>query len=181
MEWTAIAGRTSVGNRRSTCGLNNPPDPGELSVTPDESAEAIRRRMAELRREMTTGVRDVSRSAREMTNPLYYIRHFPWTSAAVAAAIGYLLVPKKKQVIKPDPEMLAELVRNQKIKVDTVKAGTDSQGLLQSLVVMGLTWALRTGLAYAGQQIAAAAARKTEEEAPPPAPSPLEEPWNTTR
>jgi hypothetical protein len=46
---------------------------------------------------------------------------------------------------------------------------------------MGLTWALRTGLAYAGQQIAAAAARKTEEEAPPPAPSPLEEPWNTTR
>jgi hypothetical protein len=137
--------------------------------------------MAELRRELTSDVRHVRQSAREMSNPLYYIRHFPWTSAAVAAAIGYLLVPKKKQVIKPDPEMLAELVRKHQVKVDTVKAGTDSQGLWKSLAVMGLTWALRTGLAYAGQQIAAASARKSEESPTPPAPSPLEEPWNTTR
>lgn len=154
---------------------------GELAVTPDESADAIRRRMAELRCELTTSVRDVSRSAREMTNPMYYIRHFPWTSAAVAAAIGYLLVPKKKQVVQPDPEMLAELVRKQQVKVDTVKAGTDTHGLIKSLIVMGLTWALRTGLQYAGQQIVSAAARKNEETPSPPAPSPLEEPWTPPR
>ena len=81
-------------------------------MSSDESAEAIRRRMAELRRELTIDVRDVSRSAHEMASPMYYIRHFPWASAAVAAGIGYLLVPKKKHVVKPDPEMLAELLRN---------------------------------------------------------------------
>ena len=151
-------------------------------MTPDESAESIRKRMAELRRELTSGVRYVSRSARQMTNPVYYVRRFPWASAAVAAAIGYLLVPKKKHVIKPDPEMLAELVRNRQIKLDTAKAATDSQGVLKSLVVMGLTWALRTGLTYLGQRLTSAAAHKPHDEpSHPPAPSPLEEPWNTTR
>jgi hypothetical protein len=75
--------------------------------------------MAELRRELTCDVRDVGRGAREMANPLYYVRHFPWASAAMAAAIGYMLVPKKKLVINPDPEMLAELVRTQQIKLNT--------------------------------------------------------------
>lgn len=144
--------------------------------------------MAELRRELTVDVREVGRSAREMknraremTNPLYYIRHFPWASAAAAAMIGYMLVPKKKQVITPDPEMLAELVKKQQVRLETSKAGPESHGMLKSLVVMGLTWGLRTGLNYAGQRLAAAAMNKPHEEPHPPAPSPLEEPWNTTR
>jgi hypothetical protein len=150
-------------------------------VSSEDSAEAIRQRMAELRRELTCDVREVGRSAREMANPMYYVRHFPWTSAAVAAAIGYLLIPKKKRVIQPDREMLAEMVRKDQIKVDTGKAGTEKQGLLQSLVVMGLTWALKTGLSYAGQRMTSAAIQKAHEHSHPPAPSPLEEPWNTAR
>jgi hypothetical protein len=158
-------------------------------VNSDQSAEVIRKRMAELRSELTSDVRDVKRSAREMTNPLYYVRRFPWATAAAAAVIGYLLVPKKKQVIKPDPEMLAELIRKHQINFDTTKAPSDSQGMLKSLAVMGLTWALRTGLTYAGEQLAAAATRKSEhqaeresdDETPPAAPSPVEEPLNTKR
>jgi hypothetical protein len=153
----------------------------KLTITPDDSAEAIRRRMAELRRELTSDVHDVTRSAREMANPMYYIRRYPWASAAAAAAIGYLLVPKKKKVITPDPELLAELVRNQQIKLDTTKASGETQGMLKSLVVMGLTWGLRTGLSYIGQQIAAAAMNKASAEEHPPAPSPHENPWNPTR
>jgi hypothetical protein len=153
------------------------------TVTSDDSVDAIRRRMAELRRELTCDVEDVSRSAREMANPMYYIRHFPWASAAVAAAVGFILVPKKKQVVQPDPEMLAELVRKQQVKVDTVKAGSDTQSMLKGLVVMGLTWAMRTGLQYAGQRFTEAAMKKAQahEETQPPSPSPLEEPWNPTR
>jgi ElaB/YqjD/DUF883 family membrane-anchored ribosome-binding protein len=159
------------------------------NVNSEESAEAIRRRMAELRSELTCDVRDVHRSTREMAehakelaNPMYYIRRFPWASAAVAVAIGYLLVPKKRQVIKPDPEMLAELVRTKQIKVDTGKAA-DKQTMLQSLAVMGLTWAAKTGLNYATQHLASMAMNRPAppvEEHHAPAPSPLEEPWNTT-
>lgn len=163
-------------------------------MSPDDSAEVIRLRMAQLRRDLTSDVQDVSRgvsdigrNAREMANPLYFIRRFPWASAGVAAAIGYMLVPKKKQVIKPDPEMLAELVRKQQVKLDTSKVTAESQGMLKGLVVMGLTWALRTGLQYAGQRLAAAAMNKPAHDGDsphgehPPAPSPLEEPWNTAR
>jgi hypothetical protein len=160
-----------------------------LAVTPDDSAEAIRRRMAELRRELASDVRDVRQSARDMANPLYYIRRFPWASAAIAAGIGYLLVPKKKEFIKPDPEMLVELLKKHQINFDPAKAASDSHGMLKSLAVMGLTWAARTGLAYIGQQLAAAAtqqnqdgdeARTAMDESHPPEPSPIEEPWNMT-
>ena len=100
-------------------------------MTPEEQAESIRRRMAELRRELTCDMRDVSRSARAMTSPSFYIRKFPWATLAVAAAVGYMLVPKKKQVISPDPEMLAELVRKQQVRLDTSQAAKSSQGMLQ--------------------------------------------------
>jgi len=159
-------------------------------LNPDDSADAIRRRMAELRSELTSDVRDVKRStreiadqAREMANPMYYIRRFPWASAAAAVAIGYLLVPKKAKIIKPDPEMLAELVRKHQVKLDASAISQDKQSMLQSLAVMGLTWALKSGLNYATQHLATMAMNR---QAPPPeehqepAPSPLEEPWNMT-
>jgi hypothetical protein len=167
-------------------------------VASDESAEAIRRRMAELRRELTIDVRDVGESARELASPMYYIRHFPWASAAVAAGIGFLLVPKKKHVVqnvvKPDPEMLAELVRKEQVKIDANKVTEDRQSMLKGLVVMGLTWGLRTGLNYMAQRITTAAAHKGNEDAEKvhgpssaqassstPEPSPAEDTWKTSR
>jgi hypothetical protein len=141
--------------------------------------------MAELRRELTIDVRDVSRSARELASPMYYIRNYPWASAALAAGIGYLLVPKKKHVVKPDPEMLAELVRNQQVKVDTSKV-EDKQSMIKGLVVMGLSWGLKTGINYAIQQLTTAATAKATQAAPeqpqPQSPnSPAEETWKTSR
>jgi hypothetical protein len=152
-------------------------------MTRDDSADAIRRRMAELRRELTCDVRDVGRSARAMADPSFYVRRFPWATVAVAAAIGYMLIPKKKQIVRPDPELLAEMVRKNQVKVDTSKASKDSQGLVGSLLVMGLSWAARTGMNYMVQRLTTPARegqRKSGEEYPP-APSPLEEPWKTTR
>jgi len=144
--------------------------------------------MAELRRDLTTDVREVSRTtremasaAREMVSPLYLIRRFPWASAALAAAVGYMLVPKKKQVVTPDPEMLAELVRKQQVKLDTSKASGDSAGLLRSLAVMGITWAARTGMNYAVQQLTTAAANKAQPNTAANPSSPVDEPWEQTR
>ncbi len=161
-------------------------------VNSDESAEEIRKRMAELRRELTCDVDDVSRSvrevgrtAKEMASPLYLIRNYPWVSAAVAGAVGYLLVPKKRQqqVVKPDPELLAELVRKEKIKLDTSKASGETQGMLKSLAVMGITWAAKTGMNYMVQRLTTAAMNTNKEMADgePPESAPIDEPWNTTR
>jgi hypothetical protein len=143
-----------------------------------DPADAICLRMAELRRELMCDVRDVGRSARAMTNVSFYVRQFPWATLAVAAAAGYMLVPKRKEVVYPDPKTLAELVRKEQVRVDTSKAAKESRGLFQSLLVMGLTWAARTGLNYVGHQITAGAANKARDPHPP-APSPIEQPWKT--
>jgi hypothetical protein len=162
-------------------------------VNSDESAEEIRKRMAELRRELTCDVDDVSRSvrevgrsAREMASPLYLIRNYPWVSAAVAGAIGYLLVPKRKnqQIVKPDPDMLAELVRKQQIKVDTSRASGETDGMLKSLAVMGITWAAKAGMNYMVQRLTTAATKtnhpETADRESPEAAS-IDEPWKSTR
>ena len=68
--------------------------------------------MAELRSELTYDAQEVSRSAKAMTSPSYYVRKFPWATLAVAAGVGYMLIPKKKQSVTPDMQALAELIKN---------------------------------------------------------------------
>ncbi len=107
------------------------------------------------------------RSAREMTNLSFYVRQFPWATMAAAVAAGYILVPKKREVVYPDPNTLADLVKRQQVRVDTSAAAKESQSVLRTLLVMGLTWAARTGLNYVGQQLAATALHKGNTPAAP--------------
>jgi hypothetical protein len=157
----------------------------------DDSAERIRRRMAELRRELECDVREVGRSARVMTDWTFYVRKFPWAVAAVAAATGFMLIPKKKSVIKPDPDMIAELVKQKKIRVEPVaKQSPDKPGIIKTLLMMGITWGARAAMAHITQQMTSAAQRHqdqssaarashgTQEPEHEPGPSPLQEPWS---
>jgi len=132
--------------------------------------------MAELRRELIHDVQDVTRSAKAMASPSFYMRKFPWATLAIAAGVGYMLIPKKKQVVHPDMEALAELVRKNQVQINTAKASEESQGMVKTLVVMGLTYAAKAGMNYVFQQLATAA--KAE---PKPAPSsPVDEPTDVT-
>jgi len=148
-------------------------------VSADEPAENICRRMAELRRELVHDMQDVSRSAKAMASPSFYIRKFPWATLAIAAGVGYMLIPKKKQIIKPDMEALAELVRKNQVNINAPKAAEESQGMVKTLAVMGLTWAAKAGMNYVIQQLTTAATKAAE---PKPAPSsPVDEPTDVTR
>jgi hypothetical protein len=155
----------------------------------DDSAEKIRRRMAELRRELECDVREVSRGARVYSDWKFYVGKFPWAVAGAALLAGYMLVPKRKPVIKPDAETIAELVKQKKIRVESVTPDPNKPGMVKTLLMMGLTWAVRTGVQYATQQMAAAAQNKTHAAAAshtaqhddhPPGPSPLAEPWTSS-
>jgi hypothetical protein len=132
-------------------------------VDPNESVDSIRKRMGELRRDLLIDVQEVSRSAKAMASPGYFVRRFPWATMAIAAGVGYLLIPKKKQVVQPDMEALAELVRKNQIRVDTSKAAKESRGMFQTLAMMGITWAARTGMNYMMQQLTTAQANKAKE------------------
>ena len=135
----------------------------------DDSAEDIRRRMAELRRELSSDVREVSRTARVMADWRFYVRRFPWATAALALAAGYMLVPKKKEVkvISPDPDALAEMFRKEQLRVETPANAKDTQGLLRTLLLMGLTGAAKFGMNYMGERMRDAALHKSREPAGP--------------
>jgi len=143
----------------------------------DDDADAIRRRMAQLRRELTFDVRDVGRSARAMANPAFFVRKFPWATTAIAAAIGYMLIPKKKEIVQPDPQMLAELIRKNQVKIDTSAASKEREGMLKSLVVMGVTWAAKAGINYMVHQLTTAQAAKDQRTAAAAPSAPAEESW----
>jgi hypothetical protein len=137
--------------------------------------------MAELRRELVYDVQDVSRSAKAMASPSFYIRKFPWATLIVAAGLGYMLIPKKKQVVQPDMEALAELVRKNQVNINTSKAATESRGLFGSLAVMGLSWAAKAGMNHLIQQMTTAdAKRKTKSPSAAPS-SPVDEPTDVKR
>jgi hypothetical protein len=136
--------------------------------------------MAELRRELACDVQDVTRSAKAMASPSFYIRKFPWATLAVAAGAGYMLIPKKKQVVQPDMESLAELVRKNQVNINTSKAADESQGMVKTLVVMGLTYAAKAGMNYVIQQLTTTAPKAQRQSDAAPS-SPVDEPTNVKR
>src|SRR5262245_23814231 len=109
--------------------------------------------MAELRRELACDVRDVERSTQALksavTDPKFYMKKFPWATLAVAAGIGFLLIPKKRKAVAyPDPETLAELIRKNQVHVEATAGAKETKGLVGTLVGLALSWALKSGLNY---------------------------------
>ena len=128
----------------------------------DDHIEAITRRMAELRRALTGDVHAVSRSARVMTDWTFYVRRFPWATVAIAAVAGYLLVPKKKNIISPDQEALAQMVRKRQLRLD-VDHKAEKPGAAKPLLALAATWAAKAGIGYVGELMRTAAVHKANE------------------
>jgi hypothetical protein len=68
-------------------------------ATATNEAEAIQRRMAEIRRELHENVREVVASAEAVTDWRRYIRMYPWVALVAAAAVGYVLVPRRRKAV----------------------------------------------------------------------------------
>jgi hypothetical protein len=146
----------------------------------EDSGEEIRRRMAELRSDLTGDVRAVGRSARVMTDWTFYVRRFPWVMVGLAAIVGYMITPRKKQVISPDQAALADMVRKKQLRLD-VDHKHEKPGMLQTLLMMAVTWGAKAGMNYMGERMRIAAANKVKESHHrQPAPSPLHEPLTHT-
>ena len=146
---------------------------GTVQAMAEDEAEAIRRRMSEVRRELAGSVQKVSSDARAMTDWTLYVRRFPWATVALAAAAGFALVPRKRAVISPDQEALAEMVRKKQLRLNVDHKAERKQGMLGSLVAAGVAWAAKEGMSYFGERMRTAA---KAHEARPERPEPPERP-----
>jgi hypothetical protein len=135
-------------------------------VNSDEEARDVVERMAALRRELTTDVEHVAESAKAMTDWTFYVRRFPWAAVGLAAAAGFLLVPRKRTNIVPTTEQLAALAQSKEFVAAATNQLKPPQSLLKGLAATLAAMAARAAVAYVTEQIRAKAAGKHREPAP---------------
>jgi hypothetical protein len=140
-------------------------------VDTDDGAREIRQRMSGLRRELEIDARkfeedvqSVSRSARDLADWRFYVEKFPFAAAATSAAVGYLVVPKKPQVIVPDADTLAELAKRNQVWVKTGRAKPveKERGAMAAIAALAMSAAGRLAMNWATQQFKAQLAARQQ-------------------
>ena len=66
-------------------------------ATATSDTDEIRRKMAQIRRELHEDVREVVAGAGAVTDWRRYVRSYPWASVGVATAAGFLVVPRRSR------------------------------------------------------------------------------------
>ena len=114
--------------------------------------ERIRREMEHLRGELHHEYGAIVRGAKVLTDWHYYVRTFPWACLGAAAALGFLAVPRRLEVMSPDADTLAKLAKQNRLVVEPQPRTQARSGVMASLLTLAANAALRAALAYAGQQ-----------------------------
>ena len=126
-------------------------------ATTTSEADSLQRCMREVRAELREDVQEFVVNAREMTDWTTYVRAYPWLCLGAAAAAGFLVIPQRAQIIKPDAEGLIELARRNKLVVKMDEAGPNKkQGMLSGLLGMIAGTVIQGGLAVATKQLSQA-------------------------
>jgi hypothetical protein len=124
-----------------------------MSVSPTPAADEIQRQMRDLRVELREDVQEIVENARVMTDWQHYVRSYPWLCLGAAAALGYVLVPTRVEVFKPDVKQLADLVRQHQVAVKAEVKPQPSAGLLGGLLNVAASVALQGAAVIASQQL----------------------------
>jgi len=106
---------------------------------PASRANGLRRRMQETRKQLYRDVDGLVHDARGVVDWRRNVKRFPWLAVGAAAALGYLVIPKRqKSTTHLDAETLADLARAKRLVVrfegETEKAGTVGGTLAKTLL-----------------------------------------------
>ena len=124
-----------------------------MSTAPPEIDE-IRRKMAQIRRDLHEDVRGVVQGAEAATDWKQFIRNYPWASVGVALVVGYIIVPHRRRTtntttIQMAPaEMTRALAAVEPPKPVEAKKG---KGLLGTIFGLVAPVAFRAAQGYALQ------------------------------
>lgn len=133
--------------------MNQPSQNGRF-VTNEDEVEQLRFRLAEARQSLRHDADELVDSAQQLGDWREYVRRFPAASMAVAAAIGFAVVPSRPVVHSPDVKTLTALARRNRLLVKPDPRATANRGLLSTLFTLAATTAVRGAVAYATNQLA---------------------------
>ena len=84
----------------------------------DSDAGDICRQMDEVRRSLQSDVDQIIASTRTLADWRYYVRRYPWACLAAAAAAGFIVVPRRVEIVSPGAEAIEALARRNKLVVN---------------------------------------------------------------
>jgi hypothetical protein len=120
-------------------------------------ADKLQQAMREVRAEIRHDVQELVASAREMADWTSYVRAYPWPFMGAALVLGYLVVPQRARIIRPDVDDLAELAGKDKlvVKVDET-ARKQGRSIFAGLLETAASSLLQGGVAVLTKQLSQA-------------------------
>lgn len=116
------------------------------------TAKEIQQQMAAIRSHMSVDLREIRDSSETMLDWRYYMKRYPLPMVSAAVAVGYLIVPRRIQVVRPDAETLAKLAKEDELVVKQKAEAKPEKGLAGLALGLLSNVLLRAGTAYVGQQ-----------------------------
>jgi hypothetical protein len=131
----------------------------------DPLDDTVRARMHGIRCDIDQGLEDVSASAHSMVDWKHYVQSYPWVCLGAAAALGYLIVPKR---LTTRADLAAPTVPTQTGRpvadAAPTAAPTVARGMFDALVGAVASIAVREAIAYLGQNAEKLLGMKTKPE-----------------
>jgi hypothetical protein len=119
-----------------------------------QPAETIRSEMERIRCDLHESVEGIVENARAMADWRCYVRSYPWAAVGAAAAVGYLIIPNRLEVIRPDAQTLAQLAKAQRLTVQPEAEPKPRGGMAASAFNFLAGIVMRNAMGYMGQQVA---------------------------
>lgn len=117
------------------------------------SADDLQVRMSQLRSELRADVSRTSAAAKQLTDWRYYVRQFPWASAGTVAALGFMLVPRKRERPLVDQDALEKMVAENRVVVLPQKPIVSKKTVVGSIGGLLLAAATRAAMSYVSNQL----------------------------
>ncbi len=131
----------------------NPTDRLAARHAAARDADAVRHDMAGVRCAFDENVQELVTNARQLVDWRYYVKAAPWGAIGAAIAVGYVLVPRRVQIVQPNAEEIAKLAKRHQIVVEhKAKAEAKKSGPTQIVLSMIANAMLRAATAYVSQQ-----------------------------
>jgi hypothetical protein len=121
-------------------------------VSNSKEAAEIQRQMIEVRSGLRHEAQGIYENARVLTDWKHYVRTYPWACVGVAAAVGFLVVPRRLDLITPDAATLTRLAEQNRLVVTPNPEAHVRDGLAGRLLSMIAGAAVRGAIGFAAQQ-----------------------------
>ena len=111
------------------------------TTKPSMNVADIQRQMAQIRHDMHQEVQGAVQGARTLTDWKSLVRSYPWLSLSVAAAVGYFVVPRRREAA---PTVVAVAARSPEFLANTGPENKKELANSTGWSVMGTAFSLLT-------------------------------------